>query len=122
MKQSNKLQLSANKDKNVLNISGEISIHNYNKNFINDSYLNYKIVNLKDLISVDSTIIIFCIQLARFFKNKNKTIQIIGLKSSYKNLFAVYGLDTSLMNLYFNELSNCFYRRIQILWNYKGIK
>ena len=103
MKQSNKLQLSANKDKNVLNISGEISIHNYNKNFINDSYLNYKIVDLKDLISLDSTIVIFCVQLARFFKNKNKTIQIVGLKSSYKNLFAVYGLDTTLMNLYFNE-------------------
>ena len=72
MKQSNKLQLSANKDKNVLNISGEISIHNYNKKFINDSYLNYKIVNLKDLISVDSTIIVFCIQLARFLKIKIK--------------------------------------------------
>ena len=103
MKQSNKLQLSANKDKNVLNISGLISIHNYNKNFINDSYLNYKIVDLKDLISLDSTIIIFCVQLARFFKNKNKTIKIVGLKSSYKNLFAVYGLDTRVMNLYFNE-------------------
>ena len=103
MKQSNKLQLSANKDKNVLNISGLISIHNYNKNFINNSYLNYKIVDLKDLISLDSTIIIFCVQLVRFFKNKNKTIQIVGLKSSYKNLFAVYGLDTRVMNLYFNE-------------------
>ena len=103
MKQSNKLQLFANKDKNVLNISGQISIHNYNKNFINDSYLNYKIVDLKDLISLDSTIIIFCVQLVRFFKNKNKTIQIVGLKSSYKNLFVVYGLDTTLMNLYFNE-------------------
>ena len=103
MKQSNKLQLSSSKDKNVLNISGQISIHNYNKNFIDDSYLNYKIVDLKDLISLDSTIVIFCVQLARFFKNKNKTIQIVGLKSIYKNLFAVYGLDTTLMNLYFNE-------------------
>tara|TARA_B100001287_G_C22639374_1_gene509282 strand:+ start:392 stop:703 length:312 start_codon:yes stop_codon:yes gene_type:complete len=103
MKQSNVIQLSANKDKNVLNISGQISIHNYNKNFINDSYLNYKIIDMKNLISLDSTIIIFCVQLARFFKNKNKTIQIVGLKSSYKNLFAVYGLDTSVMNLYFNE-------------------
>ena len=103
MKHSNKLQLSANKDKNVLNISGEISIHNYNKNFINDSYLNYKIVDLKDLISLDSTIVIFCVQLARFFKKKNKTIQIVGLNSNYKNLFSVYGLDTSVMNLYFNE-------------------
>ena len=103
MKQSNILQLSASKDKNVLNISGQISIHNYNNNFINDSYLNYKIIDMKNLISLDSTIIIFCVQLARFFKNKNKTIQIVGLKSSYKNLFAVYGLDTSMMNLYFNE-------------------
>ena len=103
MKQNNVLQLSANKDKNVLNISGQISIHNYNKNFINDSYLNYKIIDMKNLISLDSTIIIFCVQLARFFKKKNKTIQIVGLKSSYKNLFAVYGLDTSVMNLYFNE-------------------
>ena len=103
MKQSNILQLSASKDKNVLNISGQISIHNYNNNFINDSYLNYKIIDMKNLISLDSTIIIFCVQLARFFKNKNKTIQIVGLKSSYKNLFAVYGLDTSVMNLYFNE-------------------
>ena len=103
MKQSNVLQLFANKDKSVLNISGQISIHNYNKNFINDSYLNYKIIDMKDLISLDSTIIIFCVQLARFFKNKNKTIQIVGLKSSYKNLFAVYGIDTSVMNLYFNE-------------------
>ena len=103
MKQSNVIQLSANKDKNVLTISGQISIHNYNKNFINDSYLNYKIIDMKNLISLDSTIIIFCVQLARFFKNKNKTIQIVGLKSSYKNLFAVYGLDTSVMNLYFNE-------------------
>ena len=103
MKQSNALQLFANKDKNVLNISGQISIHNYNKDFINDSYLNYKIIDLKDLISLDSIIIIFCLQLARFFKNKNKTIQIVGLKSSYKNLFAVYGLDTSVMNLHFNE-------------------
>ena len=103
MKQSNVLQLFANKDKNVLNISGQISIHNYNKNFINDSYLNYKIIDMKNLISLDSTIIIFCVQLARFFKNKNKTIQIVGLKSSYKNLFAVYGIDTSVMNLYFNE-------------------
>ena len=103
MKQNNVLQLSANKDKNVLNISGQISIQNYNKNFINDSYLNYKIIDMKNLISLDSTIIIFCVQLARFFKNKNKTIQIVGLKSSYKNLFAVYGLDTRVMNLYFNE-------------------
>jgi len=103
MKQSNILQLSANKDKNVLNISGQISIHNYNKNLINDSYLNYKIINMKNLISVDSTIIIFCVQLARFFKNKNKSIHIVGLKASYKSLFAVYGLDTGLMNLYFNE-------------------
>ena len=103
MKQSNVLQLFANKDKSVLNISGQISIHNYNKNFINDSYLNYKIIDMKNLISLDSTIIIFCVQLARFFKNKNKTIQIVGLKSSYKNLFAVYGIDTSVMNLYFNE-------------------
>jgi len=103
MKQRSKLQLSANKDKSVLHISGQISIHNYNKNFINDSYLNYKIIDLKDVVSSDSTIIIFCVQLARFFKNKNKTIQIIGLKSSYKNLFAVYGLDTNVMNLYFNE-------------------
>ena len=103
MKQSNVLQLFASKDKSVLNISGQISIHNYNKNFINDSYLNYKIIDMKNLISLDSTIIIFCVQLARFFKNKNKTIQIVGLKSSYKNLFAVYGLDTTLMNLYFNE-------------------
>ena len=103
MKQSNVLQLFANKDKSVLNISGQISIHNYNKNFINDSYLNYKIIDMKNLISLDSTIIIFCVQLARFFKKKNKTIQIVGLKSSYKNLFAVYGLDTSMMNLYFNE-------------------
>ena len=106
MKQSNELQLSPNKGNNVLNISGQISIHNYNKNLINDSYLNYKIIDLKNLISLDSTIIIFCIQLARFFKNKNKTIQIIGLKSSYKSLFAVYGLDTRVMNLYFNEKSN----------------
>ena len=103
MKQSNVLQLFANKDKSVLNISGQISIHNYNKNFINDSYLNYKIIDMKNLISLDSTIIIFCVQLARFFKNKNKIIQIVGLKSSYKNLFAVYGIDTSVMNLYFNE-------------------
>ena len=103
MKQSNVLQLFANKDKSVLNISGQISIHNYNKNFINDSYLNYKIIDMKNLISLDSTIIIFCVQLARFFKNKNKTIQIVGVKSSYKNLFAVYGIDTSVMNLYFNE-------------------
>ena len=103
MKQSNEFQLSPSKGKNVLNISGQISIHNYNKDFINDSYLNYKIIDLKDLISLDSTIIIFCVQLARFFKNKNKIIQIVGLKSSYKNLFAVYGLDTTLMNLYFNE-------------------
>lgn len=103
MKQSNVLQLSVNKDKNVLNISGQISIHNYNKNIINDSYLSYKIIDMKNLVSLDSTIIIFCVQLARFFKNKNKTIQIVGLKSSYKNLFAVYGLDTSVMNLYFNE-------------------
>ena len=91
------------KTKSVLNISGQISIHNYNKNFINDSYLNYKIIDMNNLISLDSTIIIFCVQLARFFKNKNKTIQIVGLKSSYKNLFAVYGIDTSVMNLYFNE-------------------
>lgn len=103
MKQSNEFQLLPSKDKNVLNISGQISIHNYNKDFINDSYLNYKIIDLNNLISLDSTIIIFCIQLARFFKNKNKTIQIVGLKSSYKNLFAVYGLDTRVMNLYFNE-------------------
>ena len=103
MKQSNVLQISANKDKNVLSISGQISIQNYNKNFINNSYLNYKIIDMKNLISLDSTIIIFCVQLARFFKNKNKTIQIVGLKSSYKNLFAVYGLDTTVMNLYFNE-------------------
>ena len=103
MKHSNEFQLSPNKDKNILNISGQISIHNYNKNFINDSYLNYKIIDLKDLISLDSTIIIFCVQLARFFKNKNKTIQIVGLKSSYKNLFAVYGIDTRVINLYFNE-------------------
>ena len=103
MKQSNEFQLSPNKAKNVLNISGQISINNYNKNFINDSYLNYKIIDLKDLISFDSTIIIFCVQLARFFKNKNKSIQIVGLKSSYKNLFAAYGLDTRVMNLYFNE-------------------
>mgnify|MGYP003340644840 CR=1 FL=1 len=103
MKQSNEFQLSPSKGKNVLNILGQISIHNYNKDFINDSYLNYKIIDLKDLISLDSSIIIFCIQLARLFKNKNKTIQIVGLNSSYKNLFAVYGLDTRLMNLYFNE-------------------
>ena len=103
MKQSNEFQLFPSKGKNVLNISGQISIHNYKKDFINDSYLNYKIIDLKDLISVDSTIIIFCVQLARFFKNKNKTIKIVGLKSSYKNLFAVYGLDTRVMNLYFNE-------------------
>ena len=103
MKHSNEFQLSPNKDKNILNISGQISIHNYNKNFINDSYLNYKIIDLTDLISIDSTIIIFCVQLARFFKNKNKTIQIVGLKSSYKNLFAVYGIDTRVINLYFNE-------------------
>ena len=103
MKQSNEFQLSPSKGKNVLNILGQISIHNYNKDFINDSYLNYKIIDLKDLVSLDSTIIIFCIQLARFFKNKNKTIQIVGLNSSYKNLFAVYGLDTRVMNLYFNE-------------------
>ena len=103
MKQSNVIQLSANKDKNVLTISGQISIHNYNKDFINDSYLNYKIIDLNNLISLDSTIIIFCVQLARFFKNKNKTIQIVGLKSNYKNLFAVYGLDTSVMNLHFND-------------------
>ena len=103
MKQSNEFQLSPSKGKNVLNISGQISIHNYNKDFINDSYLNYKIIDLKDLFSLDSTIIIFCVQLARFFKNKNKTIQIVGLNSSYKNLFAVYGLDTRVMNLYFNE-------------------
>ena len=103
MKHSNEFQLSPSKGTNVLNISGQISIHNYNKDFINDSYLNYKIIDLKDLFSLDSTIIIFCVQLARFFKNKNKTIQIVGLKSSYKNLFAVYGLDTRVMNLYFNE-------------------
>ena len=103
MKQSNVLQLFPNKGKNILNISGQISIHNYNKNFINDSYLNYKIIDLKDLISLDSIVIVFCVQLARFFKNKNKTIQIVGLNSSYKNLFAVYGLDTRVMNLYFNE-------------------
>ena len=103
MKQSNEFKLFPSKGKNVLNISGQISIHNYNKDLINDSYLNYKIIDLKDLISLDSTIIIFCVQLARFFKNKNKTIQIGGLKSSYKNLFAVYGLDTRVMNLYFNE-------------------
>ena len=103
MKHSNEFQLSPNKDKNILNISGQISIHNYNKNFINDSYLNYKIIDLKDLISLDSTIIIFCVQLARFFKNKNKKIQIVGLKSIYKNLFAVYGIDTRVINLYFNE-------------------
>ena len=60
MKQSNEFQLFPSKGKNVLNISGQISIHNYNKNFINDSYLNYKIIDLKDLISLDSTIIIFC--------------------------------------------------------------
>ena len=103
MKQSNVFQLSVNKDKSVLIISGQISIHNYNKNFINDSYLNYKIIDMKNLISLDSTIIIFCVQLARFFKKKNKIIQIVGLKSGYKNLFSVYGLDTSVMNLYFNE-------------------
>ena len=103
MKQSNEFQLFPNKDKNILYISGQISIHNYNKNFIDDFYLNYKTIDLKDLISLDSIIIIFCLQLARFFKNKNKTIQIVGLKSSYKNLFAVYGLDTRAMNLYFNE-------------------
>ena len=103
MKQSNEFQLFPSKGKNVLNISGQISIHNYNKDLINDSYLNYKIIDLKDLISLDSTIIIFCVQLARFFKDKNKKIQIVGLKSSYKNLFAVYGLDTRVMNLYFNE-------------------
>jgi len=103
MKQSNEFQLFPDKDKNILYILGQISIHNYNKNFIDDSYLNYKIIDLKDLISLDSIIIIFCLQLARFFKNKNKTIQIVGLKSSYKNLFAVYGLDTRVMNLYFNE-------------------
>ena len=103
MKQSNVLQLSANKDKSVLIISGQISIYNYNKNFINDSYLNYKIIDMKNLISLDSTIIIFCVQLARFLKKKNKTIQIVGLNSNYKNLFSVYGLDTSVMNLYFNE-------------------
>ena len=103
MKQINEFQLSPSKVKNVLNISGQISIHNYNKDFINDSYLKYKTIDLKDLISLDSTIIIFCVQLARFFKNKNKTIQIVGLKSSYKNLFAVYGIDARVMNLYFNE-------------------
>ena len=103
MKQSNEFQLLPNIDNKILNISGQISIQNYNKNFINDSYLNYKIINLKDLISLDSTIIIFCVQLARFLKKKNKTIQIVGLKSSYRNLFAVYGLDTKVMNLYFNE-------------------
>ena len=103
MKQSNEFQLLPSKGKNVLNISGQISIHNYNKDFINDSYLNYKIIDLKNLISLDSTIIIFCVQLARFFKNKNKTTQIVGLKSSYKNLFAVYGIDTRVINLYFNE-------------------
>ena len=103
MKQRSKLQLSANKDKSVLHISGQISIQNYNKNFINDSYLSYKKIDLKDLVSTDSTIIIFCVQLARFFKNKNRSIQIVGLKSSYKNLFTVYGLDTNVMNLYFNE-------------------
>ena len=103
MKQSNEFQLSPNKGNNILNISGQISIHNYNKDLINDSYLNFKTIDLKDLISLDSTIIIFCIQLARYFKNKNKSIQIVGLKSSYKNLFAVYGLDTKVMNLYFHE-------------------
>ena len=103
MKQSNEFQLFPNKDKNILYILGQISIHNYNKNFIDDSYLNYKIIDLKDLISLDSTIIILCVQLARFFKKKNKTVQIVGLKSSYRNLFAVYGLDTRVMNLYFNE-------------------
>ena len=103
MKQSNEFQLFPDKDKNILYISGQISIHNYKKNFIDDFYLNYKTIDLKDLISLDSIIIIFCLQLARFFKNKNKTIQIVGLKSSYKNLFAVYGLDTRVMNLYFNE-------------------
>jgi len=103
MKQSNEFQLFPDKDKNILYISGQISIHNYKKNFIDDFYLNYKTIDLKDLISLDSIIIIFCLQLARFFKNKNKTIQIVGLNSSYKNLFAVYGLDTRVMNLYFNE-------------------
>lgn len=72
MKQSNEFQLLPNIDNKILNISGQISIQNYNKNFINDSYLNYKIINLKDLISLDSTIIIFCVQLARFLKKKIK--------------------------------------------------
>jgi ABC-type transporter Mla MlaB component len=80
-----------------------MSISNNNKNFINDSFLNYKTIDLKNLDSIDSSIIIFCIQLARFFKNKNKTIQIVNLKTNYRNLFSVYGLNTRLMNLYFNE-------------------
>ena len=74
-----KLQLFANKDETVLNISGQISIHNYNKKLINETFLNYTIIDLNNLVSVDSTIILFCIQLARFFKKKNKTIQIVGL-------------------------------------------
>ena len=103
MKQISGIQLSSSKDKDVLAISGQISISNYNKTFINDSLLNYKTIDLKNLISIDSSIIIFCIQLVRFFKNKNKTIQIVNLKTNYKNLFSVYGLNTRLMNLYFNE-------------------
>ena len=103
MKQISGIQLSMTKDKDVLTISGQMSISNYNKNFINDSFLNYKTIDLKNLDSIDSSIIIFCIQLARFFKNKNKTIQIVNLKTNYRNLFSVYGLNTRLMNLYFNE-------------------
>lgn len=103
MKPITEFKISSDNEKNVLNVSGQMSINNYNKDFINDSFLNYRIIDLKDLISSDSSIIIFCVQLARFFKKKNKTIQIVGLNSAYKNLFAVYGLDTSQMNLNFNE-------------------
>ena len=85
MKQISGIQLSMTKDKDVLTISGQMSISNYNKNFINDSFLNYKTIDLKNLDSIDSSIIIFCIQLARFFKNKNKTIQIVNLKTNYRD-------------------------------------
>ena len=44
MKLISEIELSSNKDKNVLNVSGRISIINYNKDYINDSFLNYKII------------------------------------------------------------------------------
>ena len=103
MKQINEIQFLPNQDETVLHISGQISLNNYNKKLINETFLNYTIIDLNNLVSVDSVIILFCIQLARFFKKKNKTIQIVGLNIKYKNLFMVYGLDTNVMNLSFNE-------------------